>query len=106
MSYPLSLALRQPVLPGLFLPIQPGGWGSSTLPRSTTWTFDYNKALTLKAEALGFDLIFSLSQWLPKGGYDEVLNGQALDSFVTLAALTSVTSRIMLISTIHVLYGP
>ncbi len=103
---PLSRALRQPVLLGLFLPIQAGGWSSSTLPRSTTWTFEYNKALTLTAESLGFDLIFGLSQWLPKGGYGEVLNGQALDSFMTLAALTSVTSRIMLISTVHVLYGP
>jgi FMNH2-dependent dimethyl sulfone monooxygenase len=103
---PLSRALRQPVLLGLFLPIQAGGWSSSTLPRTTTWTYDYNKALTLKAEALGFDLVFGLSQWLPKGGYGEVLNGQALDSFVALSALTAVTSRIILISTLHVLYGP
>ena len=98
---PISQALRQPVLLGLFLPIQAGGWSASTLPRTTDWRFDYNKALVLKAESLGFDLVFALSQWLPKGGY-----GNALDSFMTTAALTAVTSRIMLISTIHVLYGP
>lgn len=63
-------------------------------------------ALVLHAEILGFDLIFALSQWLPKGGYGGVFNGQALDSFVTIAALTSLTQRIILISTIHVLYGP
>jgi len=76
------------------------------LPRSTDWSFDYNRDLVLHAEKLGFDLVFALSQWLPKGGYGGVFNGQALDSFATTAALTSVTSRIMLISTIHVLYGP
>jgi FMNH2-dependent dimethyl sulfone monooxygenase len=103
---PLSQAFAQPILLGLFLPIQAGGWSASTLPRSTDWRFDYNKDLVLKAENLGFDLVFALSQWLPKGGYGGVFNGDALDSFATTAALTSVTQRIMLISTIHVLYGP
>ncbi|MBD2497398.1 LLM class flavin-dependent oxidoreductase [Nostoc sp. FACHB-280] len=103
---PLSQALTQPVLLGLFLPIQAGGWSASKLPRTTDWQFEYNKALVLKAEALGFDLIFALSQWLPKGGYGGVFNGEALDSFITTAALTSITQKIMLISTIHVLYGP
>jgi dimethylsulfone monooxygenase len=87
-------------------PIQAGGWSASTLPRSTTWTFDYNRDLTLRAEAFGFDLVFALSQWLPKGGYGGVFTGQALDSFMTTASLAGLTSRIMLISTIHVLYGP
>lgn len=103
---PLSKALRQPTLLGLFLPIQAGGWTDSTLPRTTDWQFDYNRDLVLEAERQGFDLVFALSQWLPKGGYTEVLNGQALDSFITTAALAAVTQRIMLISTIHVLYGP
>lgn len=103
---PLSRAFEQPVLLGLFLPIQAGGWTQSTLPRSTDWRFDYNKALTLRAEALGFDLVFALSQWLPKGGYGGVFDGNALDSFTSVAALSAVTSRIMLVSTVHVLYGP
>lgn len=103
---PLSRAFRQPLLLGLFLPIQAGGWTQSTLPRSTDWSFDYNKALTLKAEALGLDLVFALSQWLPKGGYGGVFDGQALDSFTTIAALSALTERILLISTVHVLYGP
>lgn len=103
---PLSQALRQPILLGLFLPIQAGGWSASTLARTTDWRFDYNRDLVLAAERLGFDLVFALSQWLPKGGYGGVFDGQALDSFATTAALTSVTRRILLISTIHVLYGP
>lgn len=103
---PLSQALRQPLMLGLFLPIQAGGWSASTLPRTTDWTFDYNSALVRQAEDLGFDLVFGLSQWLPKGGYGGVLNGQALDSFISLAAMAAITQRIMLISTVHVLYGP
>lgn len=103
---PLSRALAQPMLLGLFLPIQAGGWSASTLPRSTTWHYDYNAALTLKAEALGFDLVFALSQWLQKGGFGPVRNDQALDSFITMAALAGITNRILLISTLHVLYGP
>jgi FMNH2-dependent dimethyl sulfone monooxygenase len=91
---------------GLFLPIQAGGWSASTLPRTTDWTFDYNADLVRQVEDLGFDMAFGLSQWLPKGGYGGVLNGQALDSFVTLAAMAAITRRILLISTVHVLYGP
>lgn len=105
---PLAQALRQPLLLGLFLPIQNGGWSPSTLPRTTDWTFDYNKALTLKAEELGFDLAFGLAQWVGKNGYGGALKyrEQTIDPFVTVAALSSVTTRILLISTIHVLYGP
>lgn len=103
---PYSQALKEPVLLGLFLPIQAGGWSASTLPRTTDWRFAYNRDLVLKAESLGFDLVFALSQWLPKGGYGGVFDGNALDSFMTTAALTTLTSRIHLVSTIHVLYGP
>lgn len=103
---PLSQALKQPLMLGLFLPIQAGGWSASTLPRTTDWTFEYNADLVQQIEGLGFDLAFGLSQWLPKGGYGGVLNGQALDSFIALAAMAAITKRIMLISTVHVLYGP
>jgi len=103
---PVSRALEQPLLLGLFLPIQAGGWSASTLPRTTDWSFDYNLALVQKAEAFGFDLVFALSQWLPKGGYGGVFNGDALDSFMSLAAMTAFTERIILVATSHVLYGP
>ena len=66
---PLSRAFEQPLFLGLFLPVQSGGWSPSALPRSTTWTFDYNRQLTLRAEELGFDLVFALAEWLGKGGY-------------------------------------
>jgi len=103
---PLSRALAQPMMLGLFLPIQAGGWTGSTLQRTTTWTFDYNAALARQAEDLGFDIVFGLAQFLPKGGYNAVQNGTGIDSFITVGALAAITSRILLISTVHVLYGP
>lgn len=105
---PLSAVLRQPLILGLFLPIQSGGWSISTRPRTTTWTFDYNLALTQKAEELGFDLVFGLAQWIGKGGFGGELSyrEQSLDPFITTAAMASATRHILLISTIHVLYGP
>lgn len=105
---PLARVLRQPLMLGLFLPIQNGGWTPSTLPRTTSWTFEYNAALTQRAEALGFDLVFGLAQWTPKGGHggETKFRETSIDSFMTVSALAAVTSRILLISTIHVLYGP
>ena len=102
---PLSRVLRQPFLLGLFLPIQDGGWTPSTLPRSTTWSFDYNKALTQKAEALGLDLVFGLAQWTPKGGqggetkYREI----SIDRLMTVSVFAAVPARVSLLSTLHVL---
>ena len=103
---PLSRALEQPLLVGLFLPIHHGGWSISTLPRGTDWSFDYNARLTRQAEDLGFDLVFGVAQWPPKGGQGEVRGDEGLDSFIATAALAPITSRILLIATLHVLYGP
>ena len=41
----LQRAMRQPLMMGLFLPIQNGGWTPTTLPRSTTWTAAVSPAL-------------------------------------------------------------
>ena len=105
---PLSRVLAQPFMLGLFLPIQSGGWTPSTLPRTTDWTFDYNAQLARQAEALGFDLVFGLAQWTPKDGHGGATRYRetSIDSFMTVSALAAITSRILLISTIHVLYGP
>ncbi|WP_144109608.1 LLM class flavin-dependent oxidoreductase [Paraburkholderia sp. BCC1886] len=104
---PLSRALSQPLMLGLFLPIQSGGWSMSTLSRTTDWSFDYNARLTRKAEELGFDLVFGLAQWLGKDGHGGKMRyrRESLDSFITLASLASITQRILLISTLHILYG-
>ena len=105
---PLARIVQQPLLLGLFLPIQSGGWSPSSLPRSTSWEFDYNARLTQRAEALGFDLAFGLAQWMGKGGTGGAIRfrEQSLDPFITATSLAVITQRILLISTVHVLYGP
>jgi FMNH2-dependent dimethyl sulfone monooxygenase len=105
---PFSRVLRQPLILGLFLPVQNGGWSASLLPRTTDWSFGYNAALTRRAEELGFDLVFGLAQWTSKGGYGGTskYREDSLDPFITVTALSAITDRILLISTIHVLFGP
>ena len=104
---PISRIMKQPMLLGLFLPIQSGGWSPSTLPRTTSWEFEYNARLAKQAEDFGFDLAFGLAQWIGKGGIGGEMRfrEQSLDPFITATSLASVTSRILLISTIHILYG-
>jgi FMNH2-dependent dimethyl sulfone monooxygenase len=105
---PLMRAFRQPLMLGVFLPLQTGGWSQSTLPRGTDWTFAYNLELTRRAEELGFDIAFGLSQWLPKGGFggETGYRENFLDPFVSAIALASATKSILLLGTVHVLYGP
>lgn len=105
---PLARACAQPFMLGLFLPTQSGGWTASSHPRSTDWSFDYNLELARTAEHLGFDLLFAVAQWLRKGGHGgkTEFQGISLDPFMTTAALTTATQRILLISTLHILYGP
>jgi FMNH2-dependent dimethyl sulfone monooxygenase len=98
---PLSRAARQPMMLGLFLNLQDITF--SDLPTSNSWTFDYNADLVKRADELGFEIAFSRTQWLPKGGYD---GASSLDSFIALGAMAAITRNILLISTIHVLYGP
>jgi FMNH2-dependent dimethyl sulfone monooxygenase len=105
---PFSRVVQQPLILGLFLPVQSGGWSASLLPRTTDWSFDYNAALTRRAEELGFDLVFGLAQWTSKGGYGGIskYREDSLDPFIAVTALSAITQRILLISTIHVLFGP
>jgi FMNH2-dependent dimethyl sulfone monooxygenase len=104
---PLARLQQKNFLLGLFLPMQEGAWSPSTAPRSTTWTFEYLKQCTIRAEQLGFDLVFGLAQWLGKGGYGGKMRFREheLDPIVVNASLASVTKSIVLINTVHVLYA-
>jgi len=104
---PLERVLAQPLIMGLFLPLQSGAWNTTTLARGTDWRFPYNAQCTIRAEELGFDLVFGLAQWLGKNGYggEMAFREYAMDPLMVTAGLSSVTKRILLISTVHVLYG-
>jgi FMNH2-dependent dimethyl sulfone monooxygenase len=104
---PFARAVRQPLMLGLFLPHQQGAWTPSKVPRQTSWTFDYNAALAVQADELGFDLVFALATWLGKGGYGGEIRFRehSIDPFITSAALAPLTHNVLLISTVHILYG-
>lgn len=104
---PLEQAKANPLMLGLFLPIQSGAWSPSTAPRDTSWTFDYNARCTVMAEELGFDLVFGLAQWMGKGGYggEMKFREMATDPLLVTAGLAAITRRILLVSTVHILYG-
>jgi FMNH2-dependent dimethyl sulfone monooxygenase len=104
---PLERLKAQPFILGLFLPTQSGGWTPSTAPRGTSWNYDYNARLTVRADELGFDLAFALAQWLGKGGYGgkTKYREQGIDPLITTAGLAPLPRNIVLISTGHVLYG-
>ena len=104
---PLARLPQHKLALGLFLPMQEGAWSPSRAPRSTSWTFDYIAQCTQRAEALGFDLVFGLAQWLGKGGYGGEMRFREheLDPIITNAALAALTKTIVLINTVHVLYA-
>jgi FMNH2-dependent dimethyl sulfone monooxygenase len=104
---PFERAGRQPLMLGLFLPHQEGAWSPSTAPRQTSWTFDYNVKCAVAADELGFDLVFALAQWLGKGGYGGEINFRenTLDPFIASAGLAPLTKNVLLIATVHILYG-
>src|SRR5215510_8654442 len=104
---PLARAARHPLMLGLFIPLQQGAWSPSTWTRGTSWDFDYNAECAVRAEELGFDLVFGLAQWLGRGGYGGEMRFRenALDPLLVTAGLAPLTRNIILISTVHILYG-
>jgi FMNH2-dependent dimethyl sulfone monooxygenase len=104
---PLARAARQPLMLGLFLPIQNGGWTPSTAPRGTDWSFDYNARLIVRAEEAGFDLAFGLAQWLGADGHGGKTKYRkySIDPLLVTSGVAALTRNIILISTVHVLYG-
>ncbi|MGE4218445.1 MAG: LLM class flavin-dependent oxidoreductase [Alphaproteobacteria bacterium] len=102
----LQRAMEQPMMLGLFLPIQNGGWTPSSAPRGTDWSFDYNARLMVRADELGFDLAFGLAQWLGADGHGgrTKYRKYSIDPMLVTAGAAALTRNIMLISTVHVLY--
>lgn len=104
---PLERAARNRLMLGLFIPLQQGAWSPSTWRRSTSWSFEYNAECAVRAEEFGFDLVFGLAQWLGKGGYGGEMRFRenTSDPLLVTAGLAPLTRNIILISTVHILYG-
>lgn len=77
----------------LFLPIQNGELAPSKAPRVADWQFDYNATLTVRAEKLGFDLIFGLAQSPGSEGHggETAYRKNSLDSMLVAAGKAALT---------------
>ena len=104
---PIERAAQNKMILGLFIPLQNGAWTPSLYPRGTDWTFEYNAECTVRAEELGFDLGFGLAQWHGAGGLGGEMRFRenTQDPLLVTAGLAALTKNIILISTVHVLYG-
>ncbi|NBU39005.1 MAG: LLM class flavin-dependent oxidoreductase, partial [Actinobacteria bacterium] len=104
---PMERAAANKMILGLFIPLQNGAWTPSLYPRGTDWTFEYNAECTVRAEELGFDLVFGLAQWHGAGGLGGEMRFRenTQDPLLVTAGLAALTKNIILISTVHVLYG-
>lgn len=76
-------------------------------PSRDRLVFEYNAECAVRADELGFDLVFGLAQWLGKGGLGGEIRFRenTQDPLLVTAGLAALTKNIMLISTVHVLYG-
>jgi len=85
---------------GVFLPITNNGWICSKTSPQFKPTFDLNKRVTLIAESLGFEFVFSMVRWRGYGGETEHWD-HSLDSISLMAGLAAVTETIDLYATVH-----
>jgi pyrimidine oxygenase len=90
---------------GVFIPIGNNGWLISTTSPQYLPSFDLNRAVTQKAEAIGFDFALSMIKLRGFGGPSRYWDFN-LESFTLMAGLAAVTSRIKLFASIAVLSIP
>jgi len=80
---------------GIFLPIAKGGFIMSRNVPPTWPTWELNRDVTLKCEAMGFEFALSMVKFRGFGGDTEYWD-YALDSFTLTAALAPITTKIKL----------
>jgi alkanesulfonate monooxygenase SsuD/methylene tetrahydromethanopterin reductase-like flavin-dependent oxidoreductase (luciferase family) len=85
---------------GVFMPTGSGAFSISTHPRSTVPTWEYNRAVALRAEAAGFDFLLAGARWSTLGGRMD-FQGLRLESMTFITALAAVTNRVLLFPTVH-----
>jgi len=91
---------------GVFMPIGNNGFLISQTAPQYMPSFEMNKEITVLAERLGFDYVFSMSKWRGFGGPTQFWD-HTLESITLMTGLAAVTSRIGIIATIQpVLFPP
>ena len=90
---------------GVFIPINNNGWLLSATSPQYMPSFELNRQVVQKAEALGFEFALSMIKLHGFGGKTEFWD-HGLESFTLMAGLASVTTRIRLYASTAVLTIP
>ena len=91
---------------GVFLPVGKNGFVISSHAPPYVPSYSDNRDITMLAEEIGLDYVFSMAKWRGFGGTSQFWD-QSLESFSLMAALAAVTSRVSLIATVNpLLYHP
>src|SRR5262249_5660916 len=85
---------------GVFLPNARNGFFFSSNAVPYAPSYDDNLAITVLAEEIGLDYVFSMLKWRGFGGATHFWDA-ALESFSLMAALAAVTQRVGLIATVN-----
>jgi FMNH2-dependent dimethyl sulfone monooxygenase len=85
---------------GIFMP-NIGKPFLSNMEMSTTWEWDYNKEIALKAEELGLDYLVPINNWLPFAKNKPEFSGYVLDPLPFAASLLAITKNISVFSTVY-----
>ncbi len=90
---------------GVFIPIGNNGWLISTTSPQYMPSFDLNRTVVQKAEAIGFDFALSMIKLRGFGGASEFWDHN-LESFTLMAGLAAVTERIRLFASVALITIP
>lgn len=85
---------------GLFLPIASNGFVFSRNAPAYPPNYEENLAISLEAERIGFDYVFSMAKWRGFGG-DITMWDSSFESFSLMLALAARTSRVDLVATVN-----
>lgn len=101
---------RRPFLLGLFFPTMSGGWIMSHAAwdtRQHQWRWAYLSQLAQRADTLGLDYLFMGMAYPPYQGFgagSTTFRAFRMESLSTAAAVASVTQRVFVCPTVHILY--
>jgi pyrimidine oxygenase len=84
---------------GVFMPVGNNGWIMSANSPQYLPTYDLNSQITLLAEEIGFDYIFSMAKWRGFGGETGFWN-HTVEAMTLTAGLAPLTQRATLIASI------
>jgi pyrimidine oxygenase len=87
---------------GVFLPMANGGWILSSNAPPLDGSYAYNRKVAQLADQIGLDFLMSMAKWKGYGGVTQHWRN-ALDSQLLMAALSEVTTRVKVWTTVHTL---